>query len=59
MTPAHADDVHAGIMVHPDIEVITPAGRERRKAKTIRPDDVIKLKNRRSFFSQLLDTEKK
>lgn len=54
-TPAHADDVHAAIIDNPDLEVITPAGGERRKANTIAVSDVIKLKNQRSFFPMLLN----
>ena len=53
-TPAHADDVHAAIIENPDLEVITPAGGERRKANTIGVNDIIKLKRQRSFFPMLL-----
>ena len=49
-TPAHADDVHAAIIENPDLQVITPAGGERRKANTIGASDVIKLRRQRSFF---------
>src|SRR5690606_31311298 len=34
-TPAHSDDIHAAIIDNPDIEVVTPAGGERRKSNTI------------------------
>ncbi len=54
-TPAHADDVHAAIIENPDLEVITPAGGERRKANTIGVDDIIKVKTQRSFFPMFLD----
>lgn len=54
ITPAHADDVHAAIIENPDLEVITPAGGERRKANTIAADDIIKVKNQRSFFPMFL-----
>ena len=54
-TPAHADDVHAAIIDNPDLEVITPAGGERRKANTIGIDDVIKVKRQRTFFPMFLD----
>ena len=54
-TPAHADDVHAAIIENPDLEVITPAGGERRKANTIGINDVIRLKRQRSFFPMFLD----
>jgi hypothetical protein len=37
VTPTHSDDVHTAIVENPDIEVITPAGGERRKASTIDP----------------------
>ena len=56
-TPAHADDVHAAIIENPDLEVLTPAGGERRKAHTISVDDVIKLRRQRSFFPMFLDAE--
>ncbi len=55
ITPAHADDVHAAIMENPDLEVITPAGGERRKANTIGINDVIRLKTQRSFFPMFLN----
>lgn len=58
-TPAHADDVHAAIIENPDLEVITPSGGERRKANTIGVNDVIKVKNQRSFFPMFLDAGKK
>ena len=54
ITPAHADDVHAAIIDNPDLEVITPAGGERRKANTIGANDVIKLKQQTSFFPMFL-----
>ncbi|TYR36057.1 three-Cys-motif partner protein TcmP [Mesorhizobium microcysteis] len=55
ITPAHADDVHAAIIENPDLEVITPAGGERRKANTIGVDDVIKIKKQISFFPMFLN----
>lgn len=55
ITPAHADDVHAAIIENPDLEVITPAGGERRKANTIAVNDVIKVKTQRSFFPMFLN----
>jgi three-Cys-motif partner protein len=55
ITPAHADDVHAAIIESPDLEVITPAGGERRKANTIGVDDVIKMKKQISFFPIFLN----
>lgn len=50
VTPAHSDDIHTAIADHPDMEVITPAGGERRRANTIVIGDIIRLKNQRSFF---------
>jgi three-Cys-motif partner protein len=55
-TPAHVDDVHEAIILNPDIEIITPAGGERRKANTIRVDDVLKLKDQKSFFQMFRAT---
>ena len=49
-TPAHADDIHAAIIDNPDIEVITPAGGERRKPNTIAVNDKLKLKAQMSFL---------
>jgi hypothetical protein len=57
-TPAYTDDVHAAIIENPDIEVITPAGGERRKANTIAINDVLKLKTQRSFFPMFLNAFK-
>ena len=59
VTPAHADDVHTAIIENPDLEVITQAGGERRKANTIAVTDVIKLKRQRSFFPMFFEAEKK
>ena len=59
VTPAHADDVHAAIIENPDLEVITQAGGERRKANTIAVTDVIKVKDQRSFFPMFCDAGKK
>lgn len=51
-TPAHSDDIHEMIIENPDVEVITETGGgERRKAKTIKSTDVLKLKSQKSFFS--------
>lgn len=49
-TPAHMDDIHAAIIENDDIEVLTTAGGERRKANTIAVGDVIRLKRQRSLF---------
>ena len=48
-TPAHMDDIHQAIIQNPDVEVVTPSGGERRKANTIGPGDVLKLRSQRSF----------
>lgn len=55
ITPAHTDDVHSAIIENPDLEVITPAGGERRKANTIGVNDVLKIKTQRSFFPMFLN----
>ena len=54
ITPAHTDDIHAAIIDNPDLEIITPAGGERRKANTISVDDTIILKRQASFFPMFL-----
>ena len=54
MTPSHTDDIHSAIIDSPDLEVITPAGGERRKANTINVNDVLKVKVQRSFFPMFL-----
>ena len=41
-----------------NLEVITPAGGERRKANTIGVNDIIKVKTQRSFFPMFLDAGK-
>lgn len=56
-TPAHTDDVHSAIIENPDVEVITPAGGERRKANTIAIGDMLKLKPQTSFYPMFLRTE--
>lgn len=50
MTPAHSDDIHEAMIRNPDIEVITSKGGERRKADKIKRDDVLKLRNQKTFF---------
>lgn len=54
-TPAHTDDVHRAILENPDVEVITPAGGERRTAHTISVNDILKLKPQKSFFPIFFD----
>lgn len=58
-TPAHTDDVHQAIIENPDIQVITPAGGERRSANAISVGDVLKLKIQKSFFPMFLDAAKR
>lgn len=48
-TPAHSDDVRFAMIDNPDLEVITPTGRERQNAHTIKLDDVLRLKRQPSF----------
>jgi three-Cys-motif partner protein len=57
-TPAHMDDIHSAIIESPDLEVITEAGGERRKANTIIVGDVIRIKKQRSFFPMFLGAGK-
>jgi len=49
-TPAHSDDINYAIIKNPDIEVLTNSGGFRRKFSTIKPNDVIKLKDQKSFI---------
>lgn len=58
-TPAHTDDVHQALIENPDIQVITPAGGERRSANAIGVGDVLKLKIQKSFFPMFLDASKR
>ena len=48
-TPAHSDDIHAAMMLHPDVQVFTPRGGERRAATSIHRDDVVRLVPQRRF----------
>jgi three-Cys-motif partner protein len=50
-TPAHMDDIHAVMIENPELEVITPSGASRRKAKSIKADDVLRIKAQRTFPS--------
>lgn len=56
-TPAHSDDIRAAIIENPDLEVITDAGGERRKANTIAVGDVIRLRCQRSLFPMFSRTK--
>jgi three-Cys-motif partner protein len=58
MTPAHMDDIHAAMIESPDIEVLTEAGGERRKANTIGPGDIIRMKRQKSFFPMFLNPDR-
>lgn len=49
-TPAHSEDIHEMIIENEDVEVITSSGVPRRKANTIKPSDILKLKTQRTFF---------
>lgn len=57
-TPAHSEDIHQAIIDNPDLQVITPAGGERRSAHTIAIGDMLKLKQQKSFFPIFLDVAK-
>jgi hypothetical protein len=57
-TPAHSEDIHQAIIDNPDLEVVTPAGGERRSARAIALGDVVKLKRQTSFFPMFFDTIK-
>ena len=58
-TPAHSDDVHSVVIEHPDLEVITPIGGERRKPNTIAISDTIRLRRQRTFFPMFLQSTSK
>ncbi len=58
-TPAHTDDIHEAIIENPDVEVLTPAGGERRNAHTIGIGDILKLKRQKSFFPMFLDATRR
>lgn len=59
MTPAHMDDIHAAMMENSDLEVLTETGGTRRKPNTIRPDDMLRMKQQRTFFPIFLNSDKK
>jgi three-Cys-motif partner protein len=58
-TPAHSDDIHEMIIENPDMEVLTETGGKRRQANTIKPGDIIKLKNQKSLFFMFSDLTNK
>ncbi len=49
-SPAHSDDIHSIIIENRELEVVTQYGGVRRKANTIKPSDILKLRSQRSFF---------
>jgi hypothetical protein len=49
-TAVHSGDIHKVIIDNDDLEVLTPAGGERRTAHTIKTTDILRLKRQRSFF---------
>jgi three-Cys-motif partner protein len=57
-TPAHMDDIHTAMIENPDLEVTTGSGGERRKANTIGPEDVLRMKQQRSFFPIFLRNDR-
>ncbi len=59
VTPAHAEEIHGAMIESPDLEVVTEAGGERRKANTISPGDTLRMKRQRSFFPMFLSDGKK
>jgi len=50
-TAAHSHDIRAAIFESPDIEILSESGGTRRRAHTIRPEDVLRLTTQRSMFS--------
>jgi three-Cys-motif partner protein len=59
VTPAHADDIHRAIFESPDLNVFTTAGGERRTPNNIATDDIIKMKDQRSFYTMFQEAPKK
>lgn len=57
-TPAHSDDINKSAITSSEIEILTPGGGVRRKHTSIKTDDIIRLKEQKSFFP-IFDTEKK
>lgn len=51
-TPSHSDDIRTAIFESPDVEILTDTGGTRRKAGTIREDDILRVARQRSFFSR-------
>lgn len=57
MTPAHMDDIHASVMINPDLEIVTDAGGARRTSNTIAATDVLRLKPQRRFLPMFLNSQ--
>jgi three-Cys-motif partner protein len=58
VTPAHADEIHAAMIDHPDLEVLTPAGGMRRVGSAISVEDTLRLKKQRTLFPMFKGTKK-
>ncbi len=58
-TPAHADDINNALIENHDTEVITDKGVPRRSAKTIKKNDIIRLKKQPSFYFPLPNNKNK
>lgn len=58
MTPAHMNDIHGAMIDNPDLEVLTGAGGERRRAGTIAASDILRMKQQRSFFPMFFGVPK-
>ena len=51
LTPSHSEDINNAMLLNPDLEVLTLKGNPRRKPNAIRPDDTLRMKAQKSFFS--------
>lgn len=50
MTPAHSEDINNNLVGNTELEVVTRNGGVRRSGRSIRIDDVIRLKDQKTFF---------
>lgn len=57
-TAAHSHDIRAAIFESPDIQILSRTGGTRKKAHTIRPDDILRLSDQRSIFSVIWPFDK-
>lgn len=57
-TAAHSDDIHSMMIENPDIAILTETGGERRSATAIKPSDIIKVREQKSFFTQFSKLKK-